>query len=113
VLEWAEAKAQEVRQLAELRGLPLTMFETQVFLCDYKQAWKGRQYPGRSQDSELEYASAIAPHWGEDDTMPLLRDRLFPRQVLGEWNGWSHVRKELGRVLPQAGFTWSDFRLAR
>jgi hypothetical protein len=109
-LEWAEAKAREVRFLAGLRGFPLTMFETQVFLCDYKQAWNGRQYPGRSQDSELEYAAAIAPHWGADDTMVQLRDRLFPRQVLGEHGGWAHVRKELGKVLPEAGFTWTDFR---
>lgn len=109
-IEWAEEKAREVRQLAALRGFELSMFETQVFLCDYKQAWNGRQYPGRSQDSELEYADAIAPHWGLDDTMEDLRERLFPSQVLGEANGWRHVRKELGKVLPEAGFTWTDFR---
>lgn len=89
---------------------PLTRFEAQVLLCDYKQSYLGkRQYPGRSQDSEMEYAAALEPHWRETQ-MWRFRAEIFPHWALGELNGWHGVRKPLGSCLAEFGYTWSDER---
>jgi hypothetical protein len=107
-----EALAADARDtLAVVYGLELDFFELQVLLCDYKQCWVGRrQYPGRSQDSELDYVSKIAPHWGRDVFAEQFAARrvVAPRWALGELNGWEGVRKPLGAVLRDHGYTWSD-----
>jgi hypothetical protein len=108
-LALANARAEDAgRELAE-RGIELTRYNLQVLLCDFKQCYIGRrQFPGRSQDSELEYEAKIAPHWGPDPTMRNARKELFPKQALGELSGWTHVRQELGHVLRDFGYMWSD-----
>lgn len=105
-----EALAEELRvRAADVLHLDaFSRFEMQVFLCDYKQAWHGRQYPGRSQDSEMEYAEQIHGHWEVPTNMWGYRAELFPHWALGEKNGWTGVRKELGKILPTYGYTWSD-----
>jgi len=90
-------------------GLDVDMFVLQVILCDYKQCYfSRRQFPGRSQDSELMYHSKIAEYWDYDSDFFGVRSRKFPHQVLGELNGWDSVRKELGAVLRDHGYMWSD-----
>lgn len=92
-------------------GTPLDLYETQVLLCDFKQCWSGkRQYPGRSQDSELEYYAQVSGHWGPATRMFEFRQRLFPAEVLGELQGWEGVRKELGHFLTSYGYNWSDLK---
>ena len=93
-------------------GLDLTFYQMQVCLCDYKQSYVGRrQFPGRSQDSEISYDNKIVPHWGGLCLeMYVARKQLFPSQVLGELNGWDRVRKELGDCLTVYGYTWTDAR---
>lgn len=87
----------------------MSMFKMEVFLCDYKQCYFGRrQYPGRSQDSEIEYHTKIKDHWDFDFQMLKGRQEIFPKWALGEINGWSHVREELGTVLYDYGYMWSD-----
>jgi hypothetical protein len=105
--------AEHLGQIARDRlledGLELTRFEMQVLLCDYKQAYVGqRQYPGRSLDSELEYWSKAGSPG--DTEMWNARRRLFPDAALGEVNGWWTVRKELGTLMREAGYVWSDLR---
>lgn len=108
-LALANARAEDAwRQLAE-RDIVLTRYNLQVLLCDFKQCYIGRrQFPGRSQDSELEYEAKIEPHWGKDGNMRAARQALFPHKALGELAGWTHVRKELGNVLRDCGYMWSD-----
>ena len=99
--------------LLEKYGLSLDNFLFQVMLCDYKQSYVGRrQYPGRSHDSELEYARVVSAHFGGESDMWATRRRLFPSRALGELSGWSGVRKELGGVLRDFGYTWSDIRFS-
>lgn len=90
--------------LAEIHGM--TFFQTQVYLCEYKQAWAGRQYPGRSLDSEMEYV-AKTPLFPTQ--MWDVRTLLHPSVALGEKRGWDGVR-ELGQTLPVYGYVWTDLR---
>lgn len=102
--------ADAINSLSDIFHDDYYIFE--VMLCDYRQSFEGkRQYPGRSQDSELEYYAKITPHWPSfKSRMFEARKSLFPPQVLGELQGWAGVRKELGKVLSEHGYTWSDFR---
>lgn len=97
------------RLLAKYK-LDLSYYQFQVCLCDYKQSRLGRrQFPGRSQDSELAYERKIAPYWGDRlDKMYEARKVLFPGEVLGELNDWDYVRKDLGDCLALHGYTWTD-----
>lgn len=107
--EMLAAHAHELATEATGGALALDRYEMQVLLCDYKQCWSGlRQYPGRSQDSELEYEAQIMPHWGDLTDMGDYRAELFPHWALGERNDWDGVRKELGHVLREQGYMWSD-----
>lgn len=105
----AEDLAAYVKIRLEDEGIALDWYNLQVLLCDYKQVWKGRrQYPGRSLDSELEYATKVEP------VQPLgtfwaARRRLFPAVALGEVGGWGGVRKELGHHLRNHGHNWDPF----
>lgn len=93
--------------------LDLNDYEYEVLLCNYKSSAKTqRHYPGRSLDSELGYEAKIQELW-PDRPSPSehmrVRRRLFPEWALGEIQGWSGVRKELGSMLHNSGVTWSDF----
>lgn len=100
---------QTKNRLKDEFGVDLDMFKLQVMLCDYKQSWKGkRQYPGRSVDSEMAYALKMEEAWGSSSSIWSVRKEIFPHENLGELNGWSVVRKELGRVLVDYGYTWTD-----
>lgn len=93
-------------------GVHPSIFDAQVMLCEYRESYEGkRQYPGRSIDSELSYAHKA--HHCTEGKYPTkvfwsARDELFPLVHLGEHNGWTGPRKELGIVLSQYGYTWSD-----
>ena len=98
----------EVRTWFHTHGLKLSAFTTEVLLCDYKQAVNGRQYPGRSQDSELEYMRKVGPLLPVSEYMTVARPRLVPRWARGEVQGWTGVRKELGTTIPEHEYAWSD-----
>lgn len=90
-------------------GVVMDRYIMQVLLCDYKQSYIGqRQFPGRSQDSELEYHKKIRRHFGDDTDIWKARSEIFPKECLGENWGWSNVREELGDSLRIHGYTWSD-----
>lgn len=109
----AEALAALCRaQLLERHGVHAEFYTLQVLLCEYKQYVRGKQFPGKSVDSELRYWDAAYEHWGrelaERTIMFDVRKALFPEWALGEANGWRADRKELGHTLPRHGYTWSD-----
>lgn len=89
--------------------LTLDWFNYEVMLCDYKQAYDGKQYPGRAHDSELGHLLKVQPK-NLDVPFKTLEARaaLFPHQALGEYNGWTGRRDECSDVLLHYGYTWSD-----
>lgn len=99
-------------ELAERHGLEVSWYELQATLCEWKQSVIGRsQYPGRAQDSELAHYARVAGYWpGDDNPYPLLAARaaLFPAWALGEQQGWDGRRTELGPILCDYGYTWTD-----
>lgn len=106
-----EAVAAEVMDALHADGCPLTWFELEVLLCEYKESYSThRQYPGRSLDSELSYEAKAAAYW--DSSRPSehlrVRERLSPEWALGEKAGWPGVRDVLGHVLSTFGYVWSD-----
>lgn len=91
-------------------GIHISKFEHEVLLCEAKASISSkRQYPGRSLDSELKYEYAIKDYWnfGETEHMKV-RPLISPEWSLGELQGWSDTRKELGYVASKHGYTWSD-----
>jgi hypothetical protein len=90
--------------------LETNFYELQSLLCEYKQSALGRkQYPGKSIDTEMDYFHKVEAHWGErGSSFWDVRERCFPAWSLGEEQGWSGVRPELGSVLADYGYVWSD-----
>jgi hypothetical protein len=92
----------------------LNRYELQVFLCDYKQCVNGRQYPGRSLDSELDHHANVIKTFGKTYGSNVGRDlftareELFPSWALGEKQGWTGVREELTEFFSRTGDMWSD-----
>jgi hypothetical protein len=90
------------------KTLGIGWFTVEVLLCNYRQAFAGKQYPGRAHDSELGHARHVMKGWpGELDLMPL-RSALFPHEHLGEKQGWDNRRLELGKVMNEYDYVWSD-----
>ena len=100
--------------LRKLYGVKTDYYTMQSLLCEYKQSCLGRrQYPGKSVDSELSYFEKVCTDWWgdafrEQTIMYDVRRTIFPSYMLGEVQGWSGVREELGNVLVDHGYTWSD-----
>lgn len=109
-IQLSESCAREAKErLSGDFGIQVDYYLLQVLLCDYKQSVIGRrQFPGKSQDSELEYDAKLTPYWGKCTEMYSARAEIIHPKALGELNGWTGVRKELGYVLSEHGYTWSD-----
>ncbi len=104
-----EARAAELLEVLAAQGLELSWFHLQVFLCEYKQALRGKKYPGRSHDSELEYWRRSQAHFGGESGLLPARQRAFPAEVLGESSGmWMGVREDCERTLIDHGYMWTD-----
>lgn len=87
---------------------PVSYFDIEVLLCNYRQAIL-RKYPGRPQDTDLAYYYKAKDYWSEIP-FPVLevRRKLFPKQVLGELQGWNGPREELGVTYAEHGYFWCD-----
>ncbi len=109
-LQLATGLGVRTQELLRASDINVDMFHVEVLLCDYKQAWHGRQYPGRSNDSELEHYHTVYSYWGDsyDTKMFKARQDIMPGWALGENCGWDGVRKPLTTVLREHGYTWSD-----
>jgi hypothetical protein len=97
-----------LRWTGRKQGIDITMFQTEVYLCEFKQATKYNQYPGRALDSEFGHYTKAAAHFGEWPDFFRIRKELFPAWALGEANGWNKRRDELGSCIPDHGYAWSD-----
>jgi len=97
------------KMLAADYDVVLDNYELQVFACDVKQSIVGqRQYPGRSCDSEITHHAKVAAHFPVHDAMFSVRETLFPLWALGEKQGWTGVREELGECFAKHGYMWTD-----
>jgi hypothetical protein len=92
------------------RGVDITMFQAEVYLCEFKQATKHNQYPGRALDSEFGHYTKTADHFGEWPDFFRIRREMFPEWALGECNGWQKRRDELGDCIPDHRYVWSDLK---
>jgi hypothetical protein len=120
--EWLLASAgQEVQRTEELAvrlreslyerdGLEVDFFTLQVVLCEYKKCWQGKQYPGRTHDTELRYLRNVHSYWHNDTDMLRARAVVFRPESLGEISGWDGAREPLENTLPLYRYTWSDLK---
>lgn len=104
-----QISAEEREWFRDHKGLDMDWFEWEVVLCEYHQAYKGGQYPGRSHDSELGRAMKVQANY---PNLPLkiweARKAMFPHLVLGEVGGRWAGRRGLGCTVPSYHYTWSD-----
>ena len=108
-LTMAQWDAELLRYELKMGGIDLDWFNLEVMLCDYKQAYDGRQYPGRAHDSELGHLRKVQAAFPNTVFRTLnTRSLLFPSWALGEVQGWEGRRDECSAVLGEHGYTWSD-----
>jgi hypothetical protein len=111
ILAVVEDVADRVKLYLDNSKTPVSYFELQVILCEYKKSWQGKQYPGRTHDTELRYWRDARQKWGDfGEAMLEARAEVFPKEILGEENGWWRQREELEQALPIFRYTWSDLR---
>lgn len=66
-------------------------------ICSWRNLFKGKRYGGYHHDRQLEqikhYEACYPgdPLWKE---LYKIRELTFPKTLLGEWCGWSGIRKE-------------------
>ena len=101
-------RAGHLRWVGKKQGIDITMFQTEVYLCEFKQATKYNQYPGRALDSEFGHYEKTAAYFGEWPDFFRIRSEMFPEWALGEKNGWMERRTELGECIPDHNYVWSD-----
>lgn len=91
-------------------GVPVSWFVLEVLLCNYRQGVDGGQYPGRAHDSELGHLARVGPAFPAVPSRLLAaRAELFPGRCLGEvGEKWAGRRLELGKVMTERGYVWSD-----
>lgn len=108
-LEIVNDMAEKTKLYLASAEVPVTWFELQVVLCEYKKSWQGKQYPGRTHDTELRYFRDAQAKWGGyESTMLTARAEVFPEVILGEKRGWWRQREELEAALPVYRYTWTD-----
>ncbi len=66
--------------------------EFETCLCDFKSLYKGSYYTGHDLDKQMEDIKDL------DEVFWKSRKILFPREYLGEFNGWWGERKELNKL---------------
>jgi len=108
ILIGVETAVAHLRRKTDANGVPLTMFETEVYLCEFAQALKHNQYPGRALDSEIGHYYKAAQWFGKWDGFWRIRSEMFPSWALGENHGWENRRVELGACIPDHNYVWSD-----
>ena len=66
-------------------------------ICSWRNLFKGKRYGGYHHDRQLEqliHYEAAYPDCGLWKEIYAIRQQHFPKALLGEWCGWSGVRKE-------------------
>lgn len=110
VLSLANALTEETISALFQRDVKTTHFSIQVMLCEYREMLAGGFYPGATHDEEMEYEKKVTPVFGTKVHGDMYRARaaLFDERILGEFGGWSEIRRPLWNVLFAHGYVWSD-----
>jgi hypothetical protein len=106
-------RTEEAGDIAQQRlteyGVNISRFELQVMLCEYKQASKGKQHPGRAADTEMRLAYRVQEEWPDlQSDIWRARKAILQPWALGELHEWRSNRNDLKTVLLRHGYTWSD-----
>ena len=88
----SEAVATIAKNRLRDEGVEVSYFQLQVMLCEFKEFLEGGYYPGASHDEEMDYMAKSSSF----DMTPIWEARaaLFPHEYLGEFGGWSGIRKD-------------------
>lgn len=106
--------ADDVRAYVTDNRVPVSNYELEALLCNYRQTLSTRKafYVGRTIDSEYEYHQKVTNYWDDPylGTFDFFKTRedTFPRECLGEVQGWTGVRKDLSDVLTKYNYIWTD-----
>lgn len=113
LLQQVDSVAGELKGDVEGAGVPLTWYQFEVLLCNYRQVFTGR-YTGRTHDHELAWWLKACQQLSPGvlrSALPFseLRQQLADPHSLGERGGWDGVRHDLEEVW-RHGYLWSDVR---
>ena len=106
-----EGVAFEVKDAMEKIVGPIGMYNFESLLCNYKQGYEGRRYPGHALDNDFDAINMISNNASFTvDTVRLfeLRSQLFPHECLAEIQGWNGYRDELSATYSKYGIWWDD-----
>jgi len=104
-IEWLDGVGKGLRTQVGSAGLSLTFDELETALCNFLSTMHGRYYIGHDIDEcqgDLEvWSGALA-----DDLQAVwwsARQSVLDHRLLGEYNGWHGVRKDLCRLYKEQG----------
>lgn len=105
--------AGERKRVSDALDRDVSFYELEALLCNYRQTFSGTLYVGRTIDSELDHYRRVAGHFGDDPFLGKFdffgtRRLVFPKECLGELNGWEGVRKPLFYTYGTYDYIWSD-----
>lgn len=91
-----------VRYICRKTGQPVVIVEST--LCAFRKLFKGTRYVGYYADRMLEECTqANKDLWGLGVDIFDYRSKAIPRELLGELNGWSGIRKDRMRIWLERG----------
>lgn len=91
-----------------------THYIVAAMLCEYRDAFEDRrQYPGWTIDQEPLLHKKSKEFFGDrldSNEFWKTRETIFPRETLGEHNGWEGTRWDITNILRDYGYVWSDIK---
>lgn len=66
-------------------------------ICSWRNLFKGKRYGGYHHDRQLEQLRHYEQHYPESSVWAeiyKIRELCFPKILLGEWGGWTGIRKD-------------------
>jgi hypothetical protein len=88
---------------------PISMYNFESSVCNFKQGLEARRYPGHALDNDLEAINLINKSFCINSSRLFqLRSEIHPHTCLGEIQGWQGYREELSTTMKDHGFWWDD-----
>jgi hypothetical protein len=73
-------------------GIPISFFQLQVLLCNYREALNGGFYPGGGHDEEMDFMEIVSKKFSTT-LVYVARRNIFDQRYLGELNDWFGLRR--------------------
>lgn len=81
-------------------------------ICSFRNLFKGARYAGYHHDRQLEwirdYQKLYPQHKAIWKECYFIRKTIFPMRFLGEWGGWTGIRKERKKLWLKYGLTGAE-----